>query len=94
MLLSAEDRCEICDTIAVHGDLVDPGAHGGLGEVFSPDLDLDLIGVGVRSAPIASPFRALEVYGAQGRGSDRAAMATHRPQVLVRLSILSMRSRT
>lgn len=85
MPLSAEDRCEICDTIALHGHLVDAGAHDRLVEVFTPDLDLDLSGVGLKPVPIADRARALEVYIAAGkRRGTGSTISMHVTNTVVR----------
>lgn len=84
MSLSVDDRWRIHETIALHGHLVDAGAHDRLDEVFTPNLELDLGGADLEPVPIADPDRALEVYIAAGKRRPGKAVAMHVTNTLVR----------
>jgi ketosteroid isomerase-like protein len=50
-MLSAENRCEIAETLSLHGHLFDQGQLDRLEELFTPDVVYDVtdVGMGMRT---------------------------------------------
>lgn len=53
MSSAAHDRLEIHEVIALHGHPCDAGAYDRFGEVFTPDLVVDAIALGLAPRPDA-----------------------------------------
>lgn len=86
MSLTADDRLEIHEVIALHGHLCDAGAFHRFGEVFAPDLEVDATDVGLAPLPAGDPSRPrLDTYiaAAQRHGRDRT-LAMHVTNIIVR----------
>lgn len=63
MRLTADDRCEIQKTIALHSHLCDAGAYDRFDEVFTPDLEVDVSDLGLAPVPAGDPSRPrLDTY--------------------------------
>lgn len=63
MSLSADDRLEIGEVIAMHGHLCDATAYERFDEVFAPDLVVDTSDLGLAPLPPGDPSRSsLENY--------------------------------
>ena len=86
MTLTADDRLEICEVIALHGHLCDAAAYGRFDEVFTPDFEVDASGLGRGPLPAGDPSRPrLEAYiAAAQRIGPGDALALHVTNVLVR----------
>jgi hypothetical protein len=86
MRLSAEDKLEIHEVIALHGHLCDAEAYDRFDEVFAPDLEVDASALGLAPLPPRDPSRPrLETYIAvaheRGAGST---VAMHVTSIIVR----------
>ncbi|MFD8492921.1 nuclear transport factor 2 family protein [Amycolatopsis sp. NPDC059657] len=74
MSLAVSDRLQINEVIALHGHLCDAGAYERFGEVFTPDLEVDVSDLGLRPVPTGDPSRSrLEAYTAVARDRGPAS---------------------
>lgn len=86
MFLTADDRAEIHEVIALHGHLCDAGSYDRFDEVFTPDLVVDAGDLGLGPLPAGDPSRShLDAYiaAAHRRGPSRT-LAVHVTNVMVR----------
>ncbi|MEU8228380.1 nuclear transport factor 2 family protein [Actinoplanes sp. NPDC048967] len=78
MSLSADDRLEIHETIALHGHLSDAGAYERFDEVFTPDLVVDASDLGRAPLPAPDPSRPrLDMYVAASHRLGAAGPLAH-----------------
>ncbi|MGW4945080.1 nuclear transport factor 2 family protein [Actinoplanes sp. NPDC004185] len=86
MSLSADDRLEIHETIALHGHLSDAGAYERFDEVFTPDLVVDASDLGRAPLPASDPSRPrLDMYiAASHRLGAAGPLAHHVTNIVVR----------
>jgi hypothetical protein len=86
MSLTADDRLEIYEVIALHGHLSDAGAYDRFDEVFTPDLTVDATDLG--RAPLSAPDPSrprLDMYvAASHRLGAQGPLAHHVTNVIVR----------
>ena len=86
MNLTADDRLQIHEVIALHGHLCDAGVHERFDLVFTPDLVVDTSSLGLASLQSDDPSRPrLDMYiaAAQRRGPGDI-LALHATNVIVR----------
>lgn len=88
MALSAGDRIAIHEVIALHSYLSEVGAEDRFDEVFTPDLVVDVAGIGLQQprelAKVADPSGALDAYIAAGRRrGPGTTVAVHVSNVVV-----------
>jgi hypothetical protein len=85
MSLSVGDRLEVHEVIALHGHLCDAGSYARFGEVFTPDLEVDVSDLGLRPVPADDSSRSrLETYIAVAhRRAPGSALAMHVTNVIV-----------
>jgi hypothetical protein len=68
MALTADDRLDIHEVIALHGHLCDANAQDRFDEVFADDLEVDVSGLGLAPLPIGPRHRRrLDAYIEAGR---------------------------
>lgn len=85
MSLTADDRLEIGEVIALHGHLCDARAYERFDEVFAPDLVVDASDLGLVPLPVPDPSRALDAYiAAAHRRGPGGTVAAHAGNVIVR----------
>ncbi|MDT7746007.1 MAG: hypothetical protein QOE59_5085 [Actinomycetota bacterium] len=86
MDLTADDRLEIHEVIALHGHLTDAGAYDRFGEVFTPDLEIDAGDVGRAPLRTGDPERPrLEAYiAAAHRIGPGSTLSLHVTNIVVR----------
>lgn len=86
MALSAADRWEIHEVIMLHGHLADTGNYERFGEVFTPDLEVDVGDLGRPSLPVRDPSRPrLEEYIEAGRRIGPGdTLSLHTTNIVVR----------
>ena len=89
MVLTTDDRQQICEVIALFGHLADADAYDRFDEVFTGDMVIDATDVGLSRPPeldrTTDPSRSLDGYIAAGRrrGSGNT-VAMHTTNVVVR----------
>lgn len=85
MTLSAEDRLEIQDVIALHGHLCDATRYDRFDEVFTPDLEVDVSDLGLQPLPAGDPSRSrLDTYiAAAGRRGHGSTLALHVTNIII-----------
>ncbi|WP_433781394.1 nuclear transport factor 2 family protein [Actinomycetospora sp. CA-101289] len=86
MGLTADDRLDIHEVIALHGHLVDAGAYERFGEVFTADLEVDAGDLGRAPLPAGDPDRSrLDAYiDAARRIGPGGTVALHVTNIVVR----------
>ncbi|MDQ7810973.1 nuclear transport factor 2 family protein [Amycolatopsis sp. A133] len=85
MSLSVGDRLEIHEVIALHGHLCDAGSYDRFGEVFTPDLEVDVSDLGLRPVPAddASQSRLDAYIAVAHRRAPGSALAMHVTNIIV-----------
>lgn len=85
MHLTANDRWEIHDVIALHGHLCDARAYDRFDEVFADDLEVDVSDLGLKPVPVLDPSRRrIDAYIAVARrGGGNGAVAMHVSNIVV-----------
>jgi hypothetical protein len=86
MTLTAEDRSQIHEVIALHGHLCDAAAYDQFGSVFTPDLEVDTTDLGLAPLPTQDQYESrLAMYIAvahrQGQGNT---VGMHVTNIVVR----------
>jgi hypothetical protein len=86
MSLTADDRVEIHEVLALHGHLCDAGAYERFYEVFTPDLEVDAGDLGRRPLPAGDTSRPrLDTYIAAARRiGPGETLALHASNIIVR----------
>lgn len=86
MSLTADDRVEINEVIALHGHLCDAAAYGRFDEVFTPDLEVDAGDLALAPLPAGDPSRPrLETYiAAAHRIGPGSTLGLHVTNVIAR----------
>ncbi|AEV86397.1 hypothetical protein ACWT_5379 [Actinoplanes sp. SE50] len=86
MSLTAEDRLEIHEVLALHGHLCDAGDYDRFDLVFTADLQVDVSALGyepVRTGPASRPSLATYIEVARRRGPG-STLAMHVTNIIVR----------
>lgn len=85
MSLTANDRLEINEVIAMHGHICDASKYDRFVDVFTPDLVVDVSDLGLRQLPAPDPENGLDAYIAlsKNRGAGNT-LSMHVTNIVIR----------
>jgi hypothetical protein len=85
MSLTADDRLNIQEVIALHGHLCDSTSYHRFDEVFTSDLEVDASDLGLAPLPAGDPSQSrLDTYiAAAHRNGPARALAVHVTNIIV-----------